>query len=326
MITESEKMKDIVEALRSIGEPTRLRVLALLAYGELSVGELVDILGMSQPRLSRHMKFLTTAGLVERLPEGAWVFYRLPATGKGRRLVDAVLPFFPFEQPEFIRDQEQLEMVKQNRSRAAEEYFNRQAESWDDVRGRHYPTEDIEAALLKIAGSGPFEFLVDLGTGTGRMLTLFAHRVARAEGVDISHKMLTIARSNLENAGVNNASVRQGDVTAPPFADGCADLVILHQVLHYLDRPERVLSEASRILKPGGRLLIVDFAPHDHEFLRAEHEHRRLGLSDDEVRQWSQIAGMTPQTPVSFISEGKDGLTVNIWTVDKLSANGERAA
>ncbi len=319
-------MKDLVEALRSIGEPTRMRVLALLAHGELSVGELVDILGMSQPRLSRHMKFLTTAGLVERLPEGAWVFYRLPATGEGRNLMDALLPFFPDNQPEMNRDLERLELIKQNRASAAEEYFNRQAESWDDVRGLHYPADQVEAALRQAAGPGPFEFMVDLGTGTGRMLTLFSDCVARAEGIDLSHKMLTIARSNLEASGAGNTSVRQGDVTAPPFDDACADLVVIHQVLHYLDRPERVLSEAARIMKPGGRLLVVDYAPHTHEFLRTEHEHRRLGLSDEEISQWAKASGLTPLVPIRFEPAEEDGLAVKIWAADKLSSIGERAA
>ena len=317
---------DLIEALRSIGEPTRLRVMALLAHGELAVGELVEILGMSQPRLSRHMKFLTAAGLVERLPEGAWVFYRLPAEGKGRALVDAILPFLPDDHPEYVRDLQRLEGVRKERGAAAEDYFNRSAETWDDVRGLHYPTDEVEKALLNLAGPGPFSFMVDLGTGTGRMMTLFAGRVRRAEGIDLSHKMLTVARSNLERTGVENASVRHGDVTAPPFDDCVADLVIIHQVLHYMDRPERVIAEASRILKPGGRLLIVDFAPHGLEFLRDQHEHRHLGLSDEEIHQWARSARLSPLDPFHFSPSSKDGLAVNIWTAEKLSSIGERAA
>lgn len=317
---------DLVEALRSIGEPTRLRVLALLAYGELSVGELVDVLGMSQPRLSRHMKFLTSAGLVERLPEGAWVFYRLPASGESRALLDAILPFLPENQPEFIRDLEHLKGVKEARASAAEDYFNRQAESWDDVRGQHYPAEEVETALLQAAGAGPFEFMVDMGTGTGRMITLFHERVGHAEGVDLSHKMLNLARTNLERSGAQNASVRYGDVTALPFDDERADLVTLHQVLHYMDRPERVISEAARILKPHGRLLIVDFAPHDQEFLRSEHEHRRLGLSDEEVSGWASHAGLIPLEPIRFEPSSASGLAVTIWSADKPVNTGEDAA
>ena len=319
-------MIDLVEALRSIGEPTRLRVLALLSHGELAVGELVEILSMSQPRLSRHLKFLTSAGLVDRLPEGAWVFYRLPVSGRGRELVDAILPFASEDDPDFARDRQRLQIVKEARASAAEDYFNRQAESWDDVRGHHYPAEDVESALLSAAGAGPFDLMVDLGTGTGRMLSLFSGRYVRAEGVDLSHKMLNVARTNLERDGVVNAGVRHGDVTAPPFDDGTADLVVLHQVLHYLDRPERVLAEASRVLKPGGRLLIVDFAPHEQEFLRNNHEHRRLGISDHELGQWSDAAGLIFLEPIRFSPTDETGLTVNLWTVEKRAGIGERAA
>lgn len=317
---------NLVEALKSIGEHTRLRVLALLAYGELSVGELVDVLGISQPRLSRHMKFLTAAGLVERLPEGAWVFYRLPAKGHARDLIDAILPFVPETSPEFKRDLDHLRGVKQARNKAAEDYFNALADNWDDVRGRHYPADAVEAGLLTAAGTGPFSFMVDLGTGTGRMMTLFHDRVDRAEGVDLSHKMLNLARTNLERAGAQNASVRFGDVTALPFEDGVADLVTLHQVLHYMDRPERVIDEAARILAPGGRLLIVDFAPHEQEFLRTEYEHRHLGLSDEEMQTWAEASGLSFQPPVRFDPTDDHGLSVTIWAADKRSEAGEKAA
>lgn len=319
-------MNDLVEALRSIGEPTRLRVLALLSHGELAVGELVQILQLSQPRLSRHMKFLTSAGLVERMPEGAWVFYRLPAKGKGRKLVDAILPFVPLDHPEYVRDLGNLKEVRSARRSAAEDYFNGLAESWDDVRGEHYPTDRVEAALLDAAGPGKFGFLADFGTGTGRMITLFRDRIDRAEGIDLSHKMLTIARFNLEEAGVSEASVRYGDVTAPPFEDGVADLVTVHQVLHYMDQPERVISEAARVLKKDGRLLIADFAPHSFEFLRADHEHRHLGLSDESVERWLTDAGLSPHSPIRLTPASGDGLAVTIWIADKLSHIGERAA
>ena len=319
-------MIDLVEALRSIGEPTRLRVLALLSHGELAVGELVQILQLSQPRLSRHMKFLTSAGLVERMPEGAWVFYRLPAKGRGRELVDAILPFVSLDHPEYVRDMSNLKEVRHARQTAAEDYFNALAENWDDVRGEHYPADLVEASLLEAAGPGQFNFLADFGTGTGRMITLFRERIARAEGIDLSHKMLTIARSNLEHSGVSGASVRYGDVTAPPFEDGIADLVTVNQVLHYMDQPERVISEAARVLKDNGRLLIADFAPHTLEFLRTDHEHRHLGLSDELVQRWMTSAGLTPQEPKRLNPTSGDGLAVTIWIADKLPHIKERAA
>lgn len=317
---------DLVEALRSIGEPTRLRALALLEHGELAVGEMVQIMGLSQPRLSRHMKFLTNAGLVERLPEGAWVFYRLPQSGEGRALVEAILPFVDRSNPDFERDLQQLKGVRANREAAAEDYFNRSADNWDDVRGHHYPTDVIEATVLAMAGPRKFDFLIDLGTGTGRMLSLFADRAQRAEGIDLSHKMLTVARSNLEREGLSHTSVRHGDVTAPPYADETADLVIVHQVLHYLDSPERVISEASRILRPGGRLIIVDFEPHNLEFLRSQHAHRHLGLSDSEIESWANTAGLKPLEPHTCPPAGDTELAVRIWTADKLPQIGERAA
>ncbi|MAK60158.1 MAG: ArsR family transcriptional regulator [Ponticaulis sp.] len=319
-------MDKLIEALRSIGEPTRLRVLALLSHGELAVGELVQILQLSQPRLSRHMKFLTAAGLVERLPEGAWVFYRLPADGPGRELTNAILEFLPDDHPELARDLVNLEGVRKLRQGAAEEYFNSRAEDWDDVRGEHYPAQMVERALLDAAGDRSYDYLVDFGTGTGRMITLFGDRVKRAEGIDLSHKMLTIARSNLEQAQMPQASVRFGDVTAPPFADGTADLITIHQVLHYMDQPERIISEAARILKPDGRLLIVDFAPHQLEFLRTEHEHRHLGLNDHAVEGWMRSAKLSPQPPCHLTSETDSNLTVTIWIADKLPLIGEKAA
>tara|TARA_B100000678_G_scaffold6146_1_gene5289 strand:+ start:156 stop:1115 length:960 start_codon:yes stop_codon:yes gene_type:complete len=319
-------VQDLVESLRSIGEPTRLRVLVLLSYGELAVGELVQILQLSQPRLSRHMKFLTAAGLVERMPEGAWVFYRLPAKGPERNLVDAILPFVPVDQPEFVRDRNNLQEVRQARRAAAEDYFNRLAESWDDVRGEHYPAGRVEEALLEAVGDKHYEFQVDFGTGTGRMMTLLRDQVQRAEGIDLSHKMLTIARNNLEDAEMPQASVRFGDVTAPPFENNVADLVTIHQVLHYMDQPERVISEAARLLRSGGRLIIVDFAPHALEFLRSDHEHRHLGLSDGEVERWTRAAGLTVHPPVRLDPASENGLAVHVWIADKLPHIGERAA
>ena len=316
----------LIEALRSIGEPTRLRVLALLSHGELAVGELVQILQLSQPRLSRHMKFLTSAGLVERLPEGAWVFYRLPAEGPSRDLIDSILEFLPGDHPELARDLVNLEGVRRMRQGAAEDYFNTRAEDWDDVRGEHYPAPDVEQALLKAAGEREYDYLIDFGTGTGRMITLFGDRVKRAEGIDLSHKMLTIARTNLERAQMPQASVRFGDVTAPPFSENTADLVTIHQVLHYMDQPERIISEAARILKPEGRLIIVDFAPHDLEFLRTEHEHRHLGLKDELVESWMRSAGLSPKSPCHLTSENNTNLTVTIWIADKDTLIGEKAA
>lgn len=308
-----------VQQLRAAGEVTRARILALLAHGELSVGELVQILNQSQPRLSRHLKFLTAAGLVERLPEGAWVFYRLPVEGRARELVDTINAAIDPKDAALRRDLERLGEARAERSEAAEQYFSRVAEEWDRLRALHYSEADIEKAVLQAAGPGPFDLVVDFGTGTGRMLTLLASRARRVEGIDLSHQMLTVARSNLEEAEVDNASVRHGDATSAPYADHSANLVIIHQVLHFLDDPARALSEAARVLKPGGRLVVVDFAPHRLEHLRSEHAHRHLGLSEADFQRWAERAGLTVKSARTFRSPGGDkGVAVTVWTADSL--------
>ena len=307
----------LVDRLRALGEINRLRILMLLRQGELSVGELAQIMGQSQPRLSHHLKSLTNAGLVERLPEGSWVFYSLPIGGEVRVLIEQVLPMTGEEEGVFGRDLEHLQRVREARAAAAEDYFEDIAETWDTVRALHYPSEKIEAALMSLVDEGPLTRMIDIGTGTGRMLALFADRFERTDGVDMSHRMLTVARANLEKAGVRNANVRQADAQALPFADACADLVTLHQVLHYMDEPERVVGEAVRVLRPGGLLLIVDFAPHELEFLRTEHGHRRLGIRHERLGEWLDRAGLSVSPPQLLDQPDRsvDGLAIQVWAV-----------
>jgi ubiquinone/menaquinone biosynthesis C-methylase UbiE len=307
-----------VEQLRAAGEPTRARILLLLARGELSVGELAQVLGQSQPRLSRHLKLLTAAGLVERLPEGAWVFYRLPSDAETRMHGDGLVSGIRADDEVLRRDAERLADVKAARAKAAETYFSRVAEEWDRLRALHFADAAIEEAVLAAAGDGPFDLVVDFGTGTGRMLALFAGRARRVEGIDLNHHMLTVARANLDRAGLANAAVRHGDAAAAPYADATADLVIIHQVLHFLDDPGRALAEAGRILKPGGRLVAVDFAPHALEHLRTEHSHRHLGVAAADFARWSHKGGLSPVSEATFESpSGQDGVAVKVWAVEK---------
>lgn len=317
-----------MEHLRAAGEPTRLRILALLRQGELSVGELVQILGQSQPRLSHHLKVLTSAGLAERMPEGARVFYRAASRGPAGHLLDQIFTDIDDDTGALARDLGQLEHIRAVRAAKAEAYFNRVAESWDAERSLHFPNEAIEGAILSIAGEGPFRQVIDIGTGTGRMLVLLAPHARRAEGLDLSHAMLTVARTRLAEAGLDHARVRQGDACATPFADASADLVIIHQVLHFIDAPERVLGEASRVLAPGGRLVIVDFAPHDIEFLRDQHGHHRLGIGDETLRGWVDGTGLDLAHFRQFQPPEKrpDGLGVHIWAFDKPASKKEVAA
>ena len=312
-----------VEALRAAGEPTRLRILSLLAAEELSVMELARILDQSQPRVSRHLKLMAEAGLIERFPDGAWVFYRLPASGAVRHLADAVLDLL--DDASADRDGSRLEEVRAERDAQALEYFERVAPQWDQIRSLYVSESAVEAAIDRAAGPGPFGRVVDLGTGSGRMLALLGQRARTAVGLDLSQQMLNIARRNVSQAGLDKVELRHGDIFATRLPGQSADLVVVHQVLHYLTDPVAAVSEAARLVEPGGRLLIVDFAPHDHERLRAEHQHRRLGFSDAEIGRWVSEAGLTPSAPIALPPD-HDGLTVTIWSADRPAQSSRRSA
>ncbi len=310
---ERREAARVLGALRAAGEQTRLRVLALLSEGELAVGELAQALGQSQPRVSRHLKLLTDAGLVERAPEGAWVFYRLPrAHTTERHFAEAALGMLDPSDALIARDAERLHAIRAAREEAAAEYFERNAADWERVRALHLPEADIDSAILSAAGVGPFDLMVDVGVGQGRMIQLFAERVRRAEGFDTSRQMLAIARASLDDLKAK-AAVRFGDAYAPPIDAGAADLVTIHQVLHFLSDPARAIAEAVRLLKSRGKLLIVDFAPHTLEFLREEHAHRRLGFSDGEIAEWCEAAGLSRPVVTALAPQKADALTVKIW-------------
>jgi len=319
---------DLINWLRATGEPTRLRILALLRVRDLSVGELVQILDQSQPRLSHHLKVLTTAGLVERLPEGSWVFYRAASAGAVVDFLDGLFDLIDLSKRPFQTDIAELADVGDKRAKSAEAYFSDVAETWDKIRELHSPNTAIEAELLSLAGAAPFKRMLDFGTGTGRMLALFAPLAEAAEGIDLSHQMLTVARANLEKAGINGARVRQGNVMSVPFEDSSADLVIIHQVLHFMDAPGKVIAEAARVLEPGGRLLIVDFAPHELEFLRTEHGHHRLGIRHDRLCDWASRSKLSLSEPLAIEppENMEAGLTVNIWSARKDIAHEEVAS
>lgn len=312
-------MAQAVEVLRAAGEPTRLRILALLAREELAVLELCSVLDQSQPRVSRHLKLLAEAGLVERFPDGAWVFYRLSAAGDAGELVRRVLERIDPADQIPARDAERLSAVFSERAAIAAEYFARNAGRWDEIRSLYVAEEAVEAAILKAAGPGPFKRLVDLGSGTGRMLTLLGPRARSALGLDLSQQMLNIARNHVGKIGLTAYELRHGDIFGTGLPSGEADLVVVHQVLHYLTEPAAALKEAARITAPGGKLIIVDFAPHKLEFLREQHQHRRLGFSDAEMRRWLGEEVFT-RVQVDSLPPARDGgLTVKIWSAERRS-------
>jgi len=302
-------------ALKAAGEETRLRVLALLAEAELTVSDLTDILRQSQPRISRHLKLLVEAGLIERFREGTWAFFRLAEHGGGAELAHALLDKLNHADPVIARDRERLASVRQARAAAAQAYFRAHAVEWDRIRNLHVADEAVEAAIKDALADKPFRSLLDLGTGTGRMLELFGPHVERGLGLDLSLDMLLLARDRLERAGLKHCSVRQGDLYDLPIANDSFDVVILHQVLHFLDDGGRAIKEAARVLRPGGRLLVVDFAPHEQEFLREQFAHRRLGFAPETVTQWMAASGLEPTLHKSLSPEpGSEGkIAVSLW-------------
>ncbi len=299
--------------LEAAGEETRLRILCLLDEAELTVSELVAILGQSQPRVSRHLKLLVEAGLAARQREGAWAFFRLADDGRAfaRDLVRRLDP----ADPTLSNDRGRLEVAREARRKQAAAYFAEQATDWDRIRALHAPEERVEAALLSMIGDKPFRSLLDLGTGTGRMLELLAPGAVRAVGIDQSAAMLALARSRIDQAGLRNVHLRQGDIYAPPVERDGYDLVVIHQVLHFLDDPARALKEAARALAPGGRLVVVDFDAHTQEFLRTDFAHRRLGFALSEIESFLAEAGLVgvdaKRVPPAAGESGK--LTVALW-------------
>jgi ubiquinone/menaquinone biosynthesis C-methylase UbiE/DNA-binding transcriptional ArsR family regulator len=306
----------VLDVLRALGEETRLQIAVLLQHGELTVTDLTDILGQSQPRISRHLKVLTDAGVVDKHREGTWAFFDLVSDGPIAQLVGDVLGRVSLHDAAVAVDLDRLAAVRARRAANAQEYFARVAPRWDEERSLHAADEVVEAAIVEVAAQRPYASLLDLGTGTGRMLQLLTtNNVERAVGVDASHSMLAVARSNLERAEVRRVDLRQGDVYSPPLERRSFDLIVIHQVLHFLDDPARAIREAARLLRPGGRLLVVDFAPHSLEFLRTEHAHRRLGFRSDTVAGWMSHAGLTAgdSRTIEPPGGGQERLTVCLW-------------
>jgi ubiquinone/menaquinone biosynthesis C-methylase UbiE len=302
----------LTTTLKAAGEATRLRILALLAEAELTVSDLTEILRQSQPRLSRHLRLLAEARLVERFREGAWAFYRLGEQG-GIDIARTLIARLDPEDPVIARDRERLAAVRATRATAAQNYFRKHAAEWDRIRKLHAADSAVEDAIKTALADKPIRALLDLGTGTGRMLELFASDIQRGLGLDLSLDMLALARTRLDRAGLKHCSVRHGDIYDLALPRDSFDVVIIHQVLHFLDDSARAIREAARVLRPGGRLLVVDFAPHDLEFLREEHAHLRLGFTPETVTQWLEAAGLDVLRQETFAPGPGGKIAVSLW-------------
>lgn len=320
-------MEQLLAMLRAAGDATRLRLLLILREAELTVSELTQVLGQSQPRVSRHLKLLSDAGLIQRFKEGSWVFYRAADRGPGAKFAHVLLDLAADSRTIHEADMRRLAEVREARARHAADFFKANAAEWERIRSLHAPEKDVEDAIVRLLKPVPIEMLLDAGTGTGRMLELLAPYIGHGVGVDVSPEMLAIARDRLERAKIHHCQVRLSDVYRLPFAADAPeqgfDAVLFHQVLHYLDDPQAAVIDTARVLRPGGRILIADFAPHTLEFLRDEMAHRRLGFTDSEVEGWFKAAGLTsiaaeaiaPGRGAAHAGEGK--LTVKIWVAVK---------
>ena len=314
------RLPTLLDVLWALDEETRLRIAALLQHGELTVTDLTDILGMSQPRVSRHLNLLAEAGVVDKHREGTWAFFDLITAGPIGQLVEGVLALIDASDSVLAADLDRLTIVRSRRAAAAQEYFAGIAPRWDEERSLHASDAIVEQAILETIGTITYTSVLDVGTGTGHMLQLLAKDATRAVGLDSSHSMLAVARANLERAEIRGVDLRQGDIYSPPLANDSFDLIVCHQVLHFLDDPARAVREISRLLSPGGRLLIVDFAPHGLEFLRSDHAHVRLGFRADSVETWLEQSGLevapvrtiAPPIGRTELPEG-ERLTVSLW-------------
>jgi DNA-binding transcriptional ArsR family regulator/precorrin-6B methylase 2 len=236
-------VEQLVAQLKALADPARLRIVTLCAQGECSVSELTRILGLSQPRVSQHLKQLCDVGLLERFRDGHFVYYRLRAGGRQAALRRRLLALVPADDAGFAQD---IETLRRLRSTGI-----------DEVDDRGPGNRSLHRALVELTVAAPVGDLVDIGSGHGRILKLLASRARRAVGVDIDSDARRFARSEVLLAGLPNCTLRQGDMYRLPFADGEFDTAILDDVLFGAERPTDAIAEAVRILRPGGRLLLL---------------------------------------------------------------------
>ncbi len=315
----AKNLETLLDVLKAIGEPTRLRILALCLNGELSVNELCEILGQSQPRTSRHLKLLVDAQILEKIPEGNSIFHRLSQTSKGSDIAKHIATLIPADDEELLQDQKRLEKIKMERAAIASRYFELNASNWNTMRTLHIDEAEVEKAITTLIPPSQVGTLLDVGTGTGRILEIYGPHTTSSEGIDQSRPMLSLARTTIEQNKIPNCRVRQGDMYNLPYSAGSFDTILFHQVLHFADDPAQAISEAARALLPGGKILIVDFAPHTIESLRKAHAHRRLGFSEQEINDLFKASDLIPH-PTQHL-EG-DPLTVSLWLAQSAPSTG----
>lgn len=315
------QIDNLLQSLRAAAEKTRLRLLFLCREGELSVSELMQITGQSQPRISRHLKVLVDAGLLTRFREGTHAYYRLSESGKWTELLETLVSSVPFDDDLISNDVTRLNGVKKNRASKALEFFNRNAAQWDAIRALHIDDSQVEHAFEALWPQTSVRQFLDIGTGTGRILEMVAPKVEAGIGIDMSRDMLAVARVNLERAGIKNCYVRHGNMNGLAFSDESFDLITFHLVLHYAESPGHALREASRVLRDGGRIVVIDFTTHQEANLAEERGHKWLGFADEEMLTWQEEAGLERRSAVTLSGSP---LKIKLWPAVKSAAKHER--
>ncbi|MBS3757102.1 MAG: ArsR family transcriptional regulator [Desulfobacterales bacterium] len=287
---------DHLKYFKALSDETRIRLLNILLRHELKVGELVAVLGMGQSRISRHLKILAAAGLVENLREGVWGFYYIARSGPGRRFIDAVRYLFEAD-PAYEDDIREADRIIEERRLSTLRFFDHIAPRWDLFKGEILGDFDLNRAIFK--NTGTHRVGVDLGCGTGDLLEPMNRHAEKVIGVDSSPRMLEEARKQFQNAG-GNFEIRLGEIEHLPLSDGEADFVVISLVLQYMAKPAAAIAEVSRILKPGGLFVIADFGKHENSELFEKYGARWLGFSRREVEDWLTPNGFELQTVDSY--------------------------
>ncbi len=294
-------MSSVLTYFKALADETRLRLLRVLWHYELSVNELVNILEMGQSRVSRHLKILTEAGLLQWRRDGLWVFYSAPSVGHGRDFMTRVMPFMETD-VHMQKDVHLASLCIEERVRKTRQFFNTVAEDWDMLNGEILGNFDLAAAVCA-AMPNPCELAVDLGCGTGSVLEKMLPLARRVAGVDGSPRMLEMARrrfsptsmvdvTDVTDGAEAAVSLRIGDLEHLPLRDNEADFACINLVLHHLANPVNVLKEVARIVRPGGRVFLADFEKHNNEHMREQYGDCWLGFAPESVRSFIDSAAL----------------------------------
>jgi DNA-binding transcriptional ArsR family regulator len=276
-----------IDALKAISEPTRFRLVRLCAQGELTVSELMRIVGQSQPRVSRHLKLLQDAGILERFREQHWVFYRVAQEEHYQLLVSGLIKQIEKNETIIQLDQSRLIELQAARATLSETFIETELPDWLRLHEYHGDTARFESAVQDALAEKTVGHLLDVATGTGRMLKIVGPLASSGVGIDLSKKMVTVARSVLAESGLAHLTVRQEDMYQMRFAARHFDTITIDQVLYFATNPDALIKETARVLKYGGRLLVVAFTAS-----KTAKTPPSVGIELSDIQQWIESAGL----------------------------------